>query len=126
MNETNPNSNRPSIIRYYRTLRIQSESIYWNHEMVTERISTNWYTNRYSLDNNKWSQIFKKCETNIVKRYNKNKLKSYFTKWVNILGKKYTKAFVNYAKFYNLRKLPNYIDVKNSSAGIEGWGNANI
>ena len=121
MQDTTPHSNRSSILSYYRTPRIQSESISFMREIMTERICTNCYTNRYSPDNKKWSQIFKNCESNVVKYHNRKQLKEYFRRWNNILGEKHVLAFVNYANFYNLRKLPNYKDVRNSSAGLEGW-----
>ena len=61
------------------------------------------------------------CQSMLIK--NNTFMKVYFKKWCNdLLGKNHMVALFNYAKFHNLNKLPNYTDVANSSAGIEGWG----
>ena len=61
------------------------------------------------------------CKSMIVS--NKKTMKVYFTRWCNgLLGSKNLLSLWNYAKFYNLRRLPEYIEVRNSSAGIKGWG----
>ena len=58
---------------------------------------------------------------------NKKKMKLYFRRWCNdLLGEKHILSLFNYANFYHLHRLPEYIQVRTSSAGIKGWREDNM
>ena len=94
----------------------------------TDRIYTrsilNAYKNRDSDEYSKWELILSRAPSNVDRYYQLRYLKKVFSMWINEIGKGKTVAMLNYKDFHNLLDMPNYLDVRRSSAGIRGWTKA--
>jgi len=94
----------------------------------TDRIYTrsilNAYKNRDSDEDYRWKLILAKAPSNVDRYYQLRYLKKVFSMWINEIGKGKTVAMLNYKDFHNLLLMPDYLDVRRSSAGIRGWTRA--
>ena len=94
----------------------------------TDRIYTssilNAYKNRDSDEDHKWKLILAKAPSNIDRYYELRCLKKVVSLWLNKIGKNNVIAMLNYKDFHQLSCMPDYLDVRRSSAGIRGWTRA--
>ena len=94
----------------------------------TDRIYTssilNAYKNRDSDEDYQWKLILAKAPSNVDRYYKSRYLKKVVSLWLNKIGKKNITAMLNYKDFHNLLRMPDYLDVRRSSAGIRGWTRA--
>jgi len=84
----------------------------------------NAYNNKDSDEDHKWKLILAKAPSNVDRYYKSRYLKKVVSLWLNKIGKKNITAMLNYKDFHNLLRMPDYLDVRRSSAGIYGWTNA--
>ena len=84
------------------------------------------YNNRVSPESVKWKQILYRRPANLDRVYNMNLSNKTFRRWLQLVGQKscYRTAMLNYRDFYELSSIPNYMNVRRSSAGISGWTTA--
>ena len=94
----------------------------------TDRIYTksmlNAYKNRDSDEDYQWKPILAKAPSNVDRYYELRCLKKVVSLWLNKIGKNNIIAMLNYKDFHNLFRMPDYLDVRRSSAGIRGWTRA--
>ena len=102
-------------------LRTTSGINYYDRHTI---ISSYWC--RTSDENVKWNLILDKVPSNIDSAYKSRYLKKVLSLWINEVGKGRSKriAVLNYMDFHKLSIMPNYLDVRRSSAGIGGWTHA--
>ena len=84
----------------------------------------NAYKNRDSDEDHKWKLILAKAPSNVDHYYELRCLKKVVSLWLNKVGKNNIIAMLNYKDFHNLLHMPDYLDVRRSSAGIRGWTRA--
>jgi len=84
----------------------------------------NAYKNRDSDEDHKWKIILSKAPSNVDRYYELRCLKKVVSLWLNKIGKNNIIAMLNYKDFHNLLRMPDYLDVRRSSAGIRGWTSA--
>ena len=84
------------------------------------------YLEKGSAETVKWNLILDKVASNIDSAYKSRYLKKVLSLWINEVGKGRSKrvAVLNYMDFHKLSIMPNYLDVRRSSAGIGGWTHA--
>ena len=94
----------------------------------TDRIYTksmlNAYKNRDSDEDHKWKLILAKAPSNVDRYYELRCLKKVVSLWLNKIGKNNIIAMLNYKDFHGYSHMPDYLDVRRSSAGIRGWSRA--
>ena len=96
----------------------------------TDRIYTssilNAYKNRDSDEDYRWKLILAKAPSNVDRYYKLRYLKKVVSLWLSVVGKNNNNitAMLNYKDFYRYSHMPNYRDVRRSSAGIYGWTRA--
>ena len=96
----------------------------------TDRIYTssilNAYKNRDSDEDYQWKLILAKAPSNVDRYYKMRCLKKVVEMWLSIVGKNNNNiiAMLNYKDFHNRFRMPDYLDVRRSSAGIRGWTRA--
>jgi len=102
-------------------LRTTSGINYYDRHTI---ISSYWC--RTSDETVKWNLILDKVPSNLDRAYKSRYLKKVLSSWINAVGKSKSKrvAMLNYMNFHNLSIMPNYLDVRRSSAGIHGWSSA--
>ena len=116
---THNNSRRqrsPSLL-YRRIFRDHTDSIYTSSIL-------NAYKNRDSDEDYRWKLILAKAPSNVDRYYELRCLKKVVSLWLNKIGKNNIIAMLNYKDFHNLFSMPDYLDVRRSSAGISGWTSA--
>jgi transposase len=84
------------------------------------------YYTEYDSPINYWNRLLARVPENITKRYIYNLKKRTFNKLrQNLITSKRTKiAILNYIDFKKLTREPDYLEVIQSSAGIQGWATA--
>ena len=96
----------------------------------TDRIYTssilNAYKNKDSDEGSQWKLILSKASSNVDLYYKTRCLKKVVEMWLSIVGKNNNNiiAMLNYKDFHNRFLMPDYLDVRRSSAGIRGWTRA--
>ena len=94
----------------------------------TDRIYTssilNAYKNWDSDEDSQWKLILAKAPSNVDRYYKLRYLKKVVSLWLNKIGKNNIIALLNYKDFHQLSYMPNWLDVRRSSAGIPGWTRA--
>ena len=94
----------------------------------TDRIYTssmlNAYSNKDSDEDYQWKLILAKAPSNVDRYYKLRYLKKVVSMWLSVIGKSNIIAMLNYKDFHNLFSMPDYLDVRRSSAGIRGWTGA--
>ena len=96
----------------------------------TDRIYTrsilNAYKNRDSDEDYRWKLILAKAPSNVDRYYKLRCLKKVVSLWLSIVGKNNNNiiAMLNYKDFHNRFRMPDYLDVRRSSAGVIGWTKA--
>ena len=116
---THKNSRRqrnPSLL-CRRVFRDHTDNIYTSSIL-------NAYKNKYSYEDHKWNLILAKAPSNVDRYYKSRYLKKVFPLWLNKIGRSHITAMLNYKDFHNRFRMPDYLDVRRSSAGIYGWTNA--
>ena len=84
----------------------------------------NAYKNRDSDEDYRWKLILAKAPSNVDRYYELRCLKKVVSLWLNKIGKNNIIAMLNYKDFHQLSYMPDYLDVRRSSAGIRGWTRA--
>ena len=94
----------------------------------TDRIYTssilNAYNNKDSDEDSQWKLILAKAPSNVDHYYKLRCLKKVVSLWSNKIGKNNIIAMLNYKDFHGYSHMPDYLDVRRSSAGIRGWTRA--
>jgi len=84
------------------------------------------YYNEYNSPTNYWNRLLSQTPENIQKHYIHNLKQRFFNKLrYNLINSKRTRiAILNYINFKKLTREPDYLEVVQSSAGIQGWSTA--
>tara|TARA_B110001469_G_C9447960_1_gene226488 strand:+ start:257 stop:637 length:381 start_codon:yes stop_codon:yes gene_type:complete len=116
-----------SLVSFY----TQNPSIYKSTPEYLNMIETAYsrqilrmYSDKYSYKNSKWLQIFEKSpyifnKQQLLKRHFHALQKNWTLQ--KIKEPEVQRALLNYKLFKNMNELPHYSDVRQSSAGIQGW-----
>ena len=91
---------------------------------IYTRSILNAYQNRDSDEDYRWKLILAKAPSNVDRYYKLRCLKKVVSLWLSVIGKSHIIAMLNYKDFHNLLRIPDYLDVRRSSAGIRGWTRA--
>ena len=102
-----------------RIFRDHTDSIYTSSIL-------NAYKNKDSDEYYRWKLILSKAPSNVDLYYKTRCLKKVVEMWLSIVGKNNNNiiAMLNYKDFHNRFRMPDYLDVRRSSAGIRGWTRA--
>ena len=94
-----------------------------DHQFV--RRSLRFYNNGSSPESDKWKRILYKTPMNLERVYKKRLMNKVLMMWLKQVGwNRYRVAMLNYRDFYQLSSLPDFQNIRRSSAGIIGWTHA--
>ena len=87
--------------------------------------SIRFYSNGSSPESDKWKRILYKTPMNLERVYKNKLMNKVLMMWLKQVGwNRYRVAMLNYRDFYQLSSLPDFQNIRRSSAGIIGWTHA--